>query len=39
MAIPMPPPMHSEAIPVLAFFSFRTLIRVARIRDPLQPIG
>ncbi len=38
-ATPMPPPMHRDAIPFLAFWRFISCSSVTRMRQPDAPIG
>src|ERR1043166_2210812 len=39
IAVPMPPPMQSAAIPYRSFFARSAYTSVVRIRAPLAPIG
>lgn len=39
MAVEPPPPLHKEAIPYLAFFYWRTVIKLKTTLAPLIPIG
>jgi hypothetical protein len=39
MAVEPPPPLHKEAIPYLAFFYYRTVIKLKITLAPLIPIG